>query len=60
MIAEYGNESLKNIHLAPSQGNMGDGIVMAEEINASLINMEYIELYPMADVYDGGLHNFHH
>ena len=32
MIAENGNPGLKNIHLAPSQGNMGDGIVMAEKL----------------------------
>lgn len=44
MIAEYGNESLKNIHLAPSQGNMGDGIVMALKHGAALTNMDLIQL----------------
>ena len=44
MIAEYGNESLKNIHLAPSQGNMGDGITMALKHGAALTNMDLIQL----------------
>lgn len=38
-------------------GATGDGIIMASRIGASLINMEYIELYPMGDSYDGGLRN---
>ena len=38
-------------------GANGDGIIMASKIGASLINMEYIELYPMGDAYDGGLRN---
>ena len=38
-------------------GATGDGIIMASKIGASLINMEYIELYPMGDSYDGGLRN---
>ena len=44
MIAEYGNPSLANIHLAPSQGNMGDGINMALALGAGLRNMELIQL----------------
>ena len=44
MIAEYGNPSLKNIHLAPSKGNMGDGIKMALEHDAALVNMDLIQL----------------
>ena len=44
MIAEYGNESLKNIKLAPSQGNMGDGIKMALKHGAALTNMDLIQL----------------
>ena len=44
MIAEYGNPGLKNIHLAPSQGNMGDGIVMAKKLGAGLVNMDLIQL----------------
>ena len=44
MIAEYGNPSLANIHLAPSKGNMGDGIVMAKELGAQLCNMDLIQL----------------
>lgn len=38
-------------------GATGDGIIMASKVGASLINMEYIELYPMGDSYDGGLRN---
>lgn len=44
MIAEYGNPGLKNIHLAPSQGNMGDGINMALKLGAGLVNMDLIQL----------------
>ena len=44
MIDEYGNPSLKNLHLAPSKGNMGDGIKMALEHNADLVNMDLIQL----------------
>lgn len=44
MIAEYGNPGLKNIHLAPSQGNTGDGIKMAQKLGAGLVNMELIQL----------------
>ena len=57
----FANQNLTgDLLCSNTSSTLGDGIVMAEEINASLINMEYIELYPMADVYDGGLHNFHH
>lgn len=44
MIAKYDNPGLANIHLAPSQGNMGDGIVMAEKLGAQLRNMDLIQL----------------
>ncbi len=44
MIAKYDNPGLANIHLAPSQGNMGDGIVMAEKLGAQLCNMDLIQL----------------
>ena len=44
MIAKYDNPGLANIHLAPSQGNMGDGIVMAEKLGADLVNMDLIQL----------------
>ena len=44
MIAKYDNPGLANIHLAPSQGNMGDGIVMAEKLGAQLVNMDLIQL----------------
>ena len=40
-------------------GSNGDGILMAEKLGANLIGMEYIELYPMGDVYDGDIKKFH-
>lgn len=43
MIAKD-NPSLANIHLAPSKGNMGDGIVMATKLGAQLCNMDLIQL----------------
>lgn len=57
MRMKYDQNLTGDMLCSNASSSMGDGIVMAEEINASLINMEYIELYPMADVYDGGLHN---
>ena len=44
MIAKYDNPGLAHIHLAPSHGNMGDGIVMAEKLGAELRNMDLIQL----------------
>ena len=38
-------------------GATGDGLVMAQAVGANLIGMEYIELYPLGDIYDGGLRN---
>lgn len=43
MIAKD-NPSLANIHLAPSKGNTGDGIVMASKLGAQLCNMDLIQL----------------
>lgn len=57
MRMKYNQNLTGDMLCSNASSSTGDGIVMAEEINASLINMEYIELYPMADVYDGGLHN---
>ena len=57
MRMKYNQNLTGDLLCSNTSSTLGDGIVMAEEINASLINMEYIELYPMADVSDGGLHN---
>ena len=38
-------------------GTTGDGIEMAKDVGANLINMQYIETYPLGDAYDGGLRN---
>lgn len=44
MIVKENGEGLKGIHLAPSQGNMGDGIVMAKKLGADTANMDLIQL----------------
>ncbi|MEG0764428.1 MAG: flavocytochrome c [Pseudoflavonifractor sp.] len=52
------NESLTaDMLCSNSPGATGDGILMAQEVGANLVNMQYIETYPMGDVYDGGLRN---
>jgi flavocytochrome c len=38
-----------------SPGNVGDGIVMAENIGANLVGMEWIQLLPMGDPRNGTL-----
>lgn len=38
-----------------SVGSTGDGIVMAEEVGANLVDMEYIQTYPFCDPISGGL-----
>ncbi len=47
--------SLKDVKTTNHTGATGDGIVMAKEINASLIGMEYIQLLPMGDPKTGSL-----
>lgn len=57
MRMKYDKSLTGDMLCSNTPSTLGEGIQMAEEINASLINMQYIELYPMADVHDGGLHN---
>lgn len=38
-----------------SVADTGDGIIMAEEAGANLVDMEYIQTYPLCDVLTGGL-----
>ena len=57
MRMHYDQSLTGDLLCSNAPGTLGEGIVMAEAVGASLINMEYIELYPMADIYDGGLHN---
>lgn len=47
--------SLKNALTTNHTGATGDGIVMAQEINASLVGMEHIQLLPMGDPKTGSL-----
>lgn len=47
--------SLKTALTTNHTGATGDGIIMAQEINASLVGMEYIQLLPMGDPKTGSL-----
>lgn len=47
--------SLKDIKTTNHTGATGDGIIMAEEINASILGMEHIQLLPMGDPVTGSL-----
>ena len=47
--------SLTNIKTTNHKGATGDGIVMAEKINASIVQMENIQLLPMGDPETGSL-----
>lgn len=47
--------SLKNVKTTNHTGATGDGVVMAQEIDASLVGMEYIQLLPMGDPKTGSL-----
>ncbi|MCH1942701.1 flavocytochrome c [Holdemania massiliensis] len=57
MRMQYDQSLTGDLLCSNTPGTVGDGLIMAHAIGASLIDMEYIELYPMADIYDGGLHN---
>lgn len=57
MRMRYNHSLTGEMLCSNAPGSNGDGILMAEKLQASLIGMEYIELYPMGDVYDGGLRN---
>lgn len=47
--------TLTNIKTTNHKGATGDGIVMAEKINASIVQMENIQLLPMGDPETGSL-----
>lgn len=55
MRVKYNPEIDKTILSTNSVGSTGDGIVMAEEIGASLLGMEYIQTYPICDPLTGTL-----
>jgi fumarate reductase flavoprotein subunit len=46
---------LTNIKTTNHRGATGDGIIMAEKVNASIVQMEYIQLLPMGDPVTGSL-----
>ncbi|MEL7647923.1 MAG: flavocytochrome c [Sedimentibacter sp.] len=47
--------SLKDVKTTNQSGATGDGLVMAQEIKANLVGMEYIQLLPMGDPVTGSL-----
>ena len=47
--------SLREVKTTNHTGATGDGIIMAEEINASVVGMENIQLLPMGDPQTGSL-----
>lgn len=47
--------SLKNVRTTNHTGATGDGIIMAQDVNASLVGMEDIQLLPMGDPETGSL-----
>lgn len=55
MRVKYNPEIDEKILSTNSTGSTGDGIVMAEEIGANLMGMEYIQTYPICDPLTGTL-----
>lgn len=55
MRVKYNPEIDESILSTNTPGSTGDGIVMAEEIGADLVGMEYIQTYPICDPLTGTL-----
>ncbi|NYB72855.1 flavocytochrome c [Sedimentibacter hydroxybenzoicus DSM 7310] len=55
MRVKYNFEIDETILSTNTTGSTGDGIVMAEEIGANLLGMEYIQTYPICDPLTGTL-----
>lgn len=55
MRMQYNPEMDEKILSTDSVGATGDGLVMASEIGANLIDMEYIQTYPTCDTQTGAL-----
>jgi len=55
MRVKYNPEIDETILSTNSVGSTGDGIVLAEEVGASLLGMEYIQTYPICDPLTGTL-----
>ncbi len=55
---EYNPKLDEKIGTTNSPGATGDGIIMARDIGAALVGMEYIQLLPLGTPGDGALHNW--
>lgn len=55
MRMKYNPEIDENILSTNTVGSTGDGIIMAEDIGASLVGMEHIQTYPICDPLTGTL-----
>ena len=55
MRMKYNPEIDEKILSTNTKGSTGDGIVMAEEVGANLVDMEYIQTYPICDPLSGAL-----
>lgn len=55
MRTKYNPDMNEKILSTDSVGATGDGITMAQNINAQLIDMEYIQTYPTCDTQTGAL-----
>ena len=55
MRAKYNEEMGEGYLSTNSVGSMGDGLVMAEKIGASLVDMSFIQAYPTCDTQSGAL-----
>ncbi|MGI5172791.1 flavocytochrome c [Treponema sp. OMZ 840] len=48
----------ENLKTTNNPANVGDGIIMAEKVNANLIGMEYIQCLPLGNPETGGLNGW--
>lgn len=55
MRMKYNPEIDENILSTNTVGSTGDGIIMAENVGAALVGMQYIQTYPMCDPISGTL-----
>ena len=53
MRKQYNKEYDEKYLYTVSSGNTGDGIVMAQKVNADLVGMEYIQTYPVSNPQTG-------
>ena len=55
---QYNDKLDEKISTTNSPGATGDGIIMARDVGAALVGMEYIQLLPLGTPGDGALHNW--